>query len=341
MADYTRISTNSPANRHSVESDEAYARQLQAQEMGIRVADTNTPLIRQDNENPTVINARLNELSSARIALGAIVLMNFPQVLAACIILFIHWDDASPCDNPRRDRWKWWSMVSAIRMSLFTITILSIHLMRTQRFDMPRVLANLTSSKNLLDILGLIWFVVGNMWVFGDNTGHCSNPTSSPIYNLCVAMLVINYIQICFPCIIAILLIPVFCFCMPCLIRILARMQAANAPKGASDAAIDSVPQYTVNSETFPSGKDSMCPICLSEMALGESVRLLPCKHLFHSQCVDEWLKVNASCPTCRSSIFIEDSSSSESKNSNSNEEKTSTLPNNRRLPLETTADRL
>ena len=42
---------------------------------------------------------------------------------------------------------------------------------------------------------------------------------------LCVAMLVINYVQICLPCIVAILLIPIFCFCMPCLIRLLAHLQ--------------------------------------------------------------------------------------------------------------------
>jgi len=30
----------------------------------------------------------------------------------------------------------------------------------------------------------------------------------------------------------------------------------------------------------------------------------LTCKHLFHRACVDEWLHVNASCPTCRDLLF-------------------------------------
>lgn len=63
------------------------------------------------------------------------------------------------------------------------------------------------------------------MWLFGDDDNSCSHPGHSPVYNLCLSMLIINYVQICLPCIIAILLIPVFCFCMPCLIRILARLQ--------------------------------------------------------------------------------------------------------------------
>lgn len=65
--------------------------------------------------------------------------------------------------------------------------------------------------------------------VFFSNS--CHDPSKSPVYTLAVAMLIINYVQICLPCIIAILLIPVFCFCMPCLIRILARIQEVHAPK--------------------------------------------------------------------------------------------------------------
>ena len=67
------------------------------------------------------------------------------------------------------------------------------------------------------------------MWLFGDDDNSCRNPTHSPIYNLCVSMIVLNYIQICLPCILAILLIPIMCFCAPCLIRLLARLQDSRA----------------------------------------------------------------------------------------------------------------
>lgn len=53
----------------------------------------------------------------------------------------------------------------------------------------------------------------------------CHHQIDSPVYNLCLAMLIISYVQICLPCILAAMLIPVFCFCMPCLIRVLARAQ--------------------------------------------------------------------------------------------------------------------
>ena len=42
------------------------------------------------------------------------------------------------------------------------------------------------------------------------------------------------------------------------------------------------------------------CTICLSEFEQEEDVRRLPCMHLFHVECVDQWLGQNKRCPICR-----------------------------------------
>ena len=42
------------------------------------------------------------------------------------------------------------------------------------------------------------------------------------------------------------------------------------------------------------------CSVCLSEYKEGESVRKLLCEHLYHSDCIVQWLKVNRTCPLCR-----------------------------------------
>jgi len=42
------------------------------------------------------------------------------------------------------------------------------------------------------------------------------------------------------------------------------------------------------------------CGICLSEYLEDEDIRYLPCKHHFHSECVDQWLKISKSCPFCK-----------------------------------------
>ncbi|PIM99632.1 Anaphase-promoting complex (APC), subunit 11 [Handroanthus impetiginosus] len=54
----------------------------------------------------------------------------------------------------------------------------------------------------------------------------------------------------------------------------------------------------------FKAGLDIMatdCAICLGEFVEGEDVRILPrCNHAFHVKCVDRWLVLHSSCPTCR-----------------------------------------
>ncbi|XP_063953191.1 E3 ubiquitin-protein ligase arkadia-C-like isoform X2 [Lytechinus pictus] len=45
------------------------------------------------------------------------------------------------------------------------------------------------------------------------------------------------------------------------------------------------------------------CTICLSFFEDEEEVRRLPCMHLFHEECVDQWLVTNKRCPICRVDI--------------------------------------
>lgn len=73
--------------------------------------------------------------------------------------------------------------------------------------------------------------------------------------------------------------------------------------------------QESIESHTFPhkykrvkkveNSEDGVekCTICLSEFEDCESVRRLPCLHLFHIDCVDQWLCTNKRCPICRVDI--------------------------------------
>ncbi|GJM99076.1 hypothetical protein PR202_ga16141 [Eleusine coracana subsp. coracana] len=46
-----------------------------------------------------------------------------------------------------------------------------------------------------------------------------------------------------------------------------------------------------------------VCCICLTKYGDDDELRELPCKHFFHVQCVDKWLKINAVCPLCKTEI--------------------------------------
>ncbi|XP_014210132.1 uncharacterized protein LOC106640572 [Copidosoma floridanum] len=73
--------------------------------------------------------------------------------------------------------------------------------------------------------------------------------------------------------------------------------------------------QETIESHTFPhkykkvreveNREDAIekCTICLCEFEEEENVRRLPCMHLFHIECVDQWLCTNSCCPICRVDI--------------------------------------
>ncbi|KAE8329164.1 hypothetical protein BDV39DRAFT_57432 [Aspergillus sergii] len=43
------------------------------------------------------------------------------------------------------------------------------------------------------------------------------------------------------------------------------------------------------------------CPICTDDFVKGQDLRVLPCNHQFHPECIDPWLvNVSGTCPLCR-----------------------------------------
>ena len=45
---------------------------------------------------------------------------------------------------------------------------------------------------------------------------------------------------------------------------------------------------------------DVECQICLIDFSDGDEIRALPCRHQFHTNCVDPWFRGHTSCPACR-----------------------------------------
>jgi len=39
-------------------------------------------------------------------------------------------------------------------------------------------------------------------------------------------------------------------------------------------------------------------------LLLGEKIRKLPCKHIFHDKCILPWLDMNSTCPNCRFNLL-------------------------------------
>lgn len=46
------------------------------------------------------------------------------------------------------------------------------------------------------------------------------------------------------------------------------------------------------------------CAVCIDQFLINDIVRYLPCKHLFHKNCIDQWLLENPTCPICKLNVL-------------------------------------
>ncbi|XP_055806257.1 E3 ubiquitin-protein ligase MPSR1-like [Solanum dulcamara] len=75
----------------------------------------------------------------------------------------------------------------------------------------------------------------------------------------------------------------------------------------ASKASIDALPSVVICEES----EKGECVVCLDELGIGGLVvKEMPCKHRFHGNCVEKWLKIHGSCPICRYKMPEEDGDS-------------------------------
>ncbi|KAI9124384.1 hypothetical protein K1719_004306 [Acacia pycnantha] len=73
----------------------------------------------------------------------------------------------------------------------------------------------------------------------------------------------------------------------------------------ASKDSIQAMPRVVVTDE----GTD--CSICLETYEVGGEAREMPCKHKFHSGCIEKWLGLHGSCPICRYAMPKEEENTS------------------------------
>ncbi|OVA01963.1 zinc finger protein [Macleaya cordata] len=80
--------------------------------------------------------------------------------------------------------------------------------------------------------------------------------------------------------------------------------QQSNLTVGLDDSTIQSYPRILVDDNgRLPNPNNTTCPICISEYRPKETLKSIPaCNHFFHANCIDRWLRVNATCPVCRKS---------------------------------------
>lgn len=168
-------------------------------------------------------------------ALVANYVFNLPQVVAVVVVLAGSTDEPS-CDRPLR----LWASLHAVhlcavmivkcactaavpRIPLTCSTPDSTVLYANRQFatdELPSSVHHAARAKSGLDLFGLAWFVVANVWVF--QSADCEQDSPN-VFKLCFWLVIVTYISILLPCLILLALIPIACFCLPCLLRMLQR----------------------------------------------------------------------------------------------------------------------
>ena len=90
----------------------------------------------------------------------------------------------------------------------------------------------------------------------------------------------------------------VLCFFLPRAIR----MQRNRNIKITVDMIDKHIPEVRCTGEH--SGKN--CTICLEDFSIGDHIRILPCNHIYHKDCIDEWIMKENNCPICRKEVISE-----------------------------------
>ncbi|XP_010461879.1 PREDICTED: E3 ubiquitin-protein ligase RING1-like [Camelina sativa] len=74
----------------------------------------------------------------------------------------------------------------------------------------------------------------------------------------------------------------------------------------ASKSAIDALPTVKVSKEILQS-EMNQCAVCMDEFEDGIEAKQMPCKHVYHHDCLLPWLQLHNSCPVCRHELPTDD----------------------------------
>ncbi|KAF3452645.1 hypothetical protein FNV43_RR03078 [Rhamnella rubrinervis] len=73
----------------------------------------------------------------------------------------------------------------------------------------------------------------------------------------------------------------------------------------ASEAAIDAIPTVKITGSLLSVDPLLFCAVCKDQFVLDVEAKQLPCKHLYHSDCILPWLAHHSTCPVCRFQLPI------------------------------------
>lgn len=74
-----------------------------------------------------VVDDGVRGMNASRLGLLLLTLVNLPLIAAGLVIISLHWEDDDVCNSDHRRKWKWWALLSVVRMILITPVVVVSH----------------------------------------------------------------------------------------------------------------------------------------------------------------------------------------------------------------------
>jgi hypothetical protein len=84
--------------------------------------------------------------------------------------------------------------------------------------------------------------------------------------------------------------------------RLMEVQETLSRRRGLAQETIDRIEKFRWEGGVRERDQTS-CMVCLADFADGDEVRKLPCSHVFHAHCIDEWLRRQTDCPICKLNV--------------------------------------
>jgi hypothetical protein len=153
---------------------------------------------------------------------------------------------------------------------------------------------NLKCYESALMIMDLFWFIIG--WNTLGLNESCQ-PLRAIIYSLLMFDLSVSIIMLIISLLLCCMVCRRLCLNMPLVYWATVNMSEQH---GLRNEDIATLPTSTFDQQLH---NQVACPICLEDFTSGQEIRRFPCNHIFHKDCIDNWLRLNITCPMCRMSI--------------------------------------